>query len=97
MLSLPADGATQRAIAVAVNTLIRIIGAADEPANPASASKFLNEAGDYVALPDLTLTKLSATASQTITAGYGAYAPDTYEIGAGLYLEVSAGSVMEIG
>lgn len=47
-LALPPDGATLRAIAVAVNALRKIIGAADEPTSPGSATKFLNEAGHYV-------------------------------------------------
>ena len=40
---------------------------------------------------------LTLTSSVTIPAGYGAYIPDTYEIGASATLEIGAGGVLEIG
>lgn len=49
------------------------------------------------ALPDMVVTKLSATSNTTIAAGYGAYVPGQYEIANGIYLEISNGSIFEIG
>lgn len=64
-------------------------------------TKFIRDDGTLqtvtASLPDLVTTKLSVTADQTVAAGYGAYIPDLYEIGATFALEVGAGSVLEIG
>jgi hypothetical protein len=56
-------------------------------------------AGDLVvtgALPDLVVTKLSATANQTIAAGYGAIVPDEYEIANTVEVEIANGGILEI-
>ena len=57
----------------------------------------VNWAAVTATLPDLVITKLSATADQTVTAGYGAYVPDVFEIATGFFVEIGAGSVLEIG
>ena len=42
-------------------------------------------------------TALVLAANRTIAAGSGVYAPDNYEIGAGVALEIGAEGVLEIG
>ena len=46
--------------------------------------------------PDLVLTKRSATADETVTAGYGAVVVGDYEITSGFVLELASNGVMEI-
>jgi hypothetical protein len=69
---------------------------------PGGTTNFLRADGTFAAptaaTPDFIITRLgTGAADQTITAGYGAYVPDEYEIAATQALEIGAGSVMEIG
>jgi hypothetical protein len=63
-------------------------------------TKFLRDDGTWQAVtattPDLVLTKRSATADQTVTAGYSAVVVGDYEIASGFFLELAADGVMEI-
>jgi hypothetical protein len=69
---------------------------------PGGTTNFLRADGTFAAptatTPDFIVTRLdTGAADQTVTAGYGAYVPDVYEILATRALEIGAGSVMEIG
>lgn len=65
-----------------------------------AASDYLRGDGSWAALPgasDLQLSKLAPAGDVTVTAGYGAYVPDYYEVAVGKFLEVGPGAVMEVG
>ncbi len=47
--------------------------------------------------PDLAVTKLAPTVSQSITAGYSSYVVGPYEIVTGTTLEIGVGACLEIG
>ena len=46
---------------------------------------------------DIAMSTLAPAVDETITANYGAYVPEYYEVADGKFLEVGAGAVFEIG
>ena len=70
------------------------------PKLPGNTTTWLRADGNWsaptAATPELLITKRTADADQTVTAGYSAVACADYEIASGFYLELSAGGLMEI-
>jgi hypothetical protein len=76
------------------------------PSKTGNANKYLQVKSDETgfqygtptaALPDMVMTKRSATVDTTVTAGYSAYVVGDFEIAADAVLELEADSVLEIG
>ena len=51
----------------------------------------------WAAVGSASIMQLIFSADWIVTAGYGAYVPDMYEIGAGFATEIGAESVLEVG
>jgi len=47
--------------------------------------------------PSLQAVNMTASVSQTLSAGYALYVPYSFEIAAGVTFEIGAGAVLEIG
>jgi len=54
-------------------------------------------AGDLAVTSIIALSLLLPTLDQTITANYGAYVPEYYEIAVDTFLELGDGGIFEIG
>jgi hypothetical protein len=71
------------------------------PASGGGTTTFLRADGTFATVtataPDIALNLLAPSVDETITAGYGAYIPDYYNIADTKFLEVGNESVFEIG
>jgi len=90
-LAAPTDNTTLDATVTAHGLLPKLGG---------GTVNFLRADGTWAAptasTPDLLITKRSATANQTVSAGYSAVVAADYEIASGFVLELSADGLLEI-
>jgi hypothetical protein len=78
-----------------------LLGSGELITGTPSGSKYLRDDLSWQTVtataPDIALTQLTPTLDQTITANYGAYVPEYYEIASGTFLECGDGGIFEIG